>query len=320
MFVCAAGPGDMIDEISARDMRASRLCANGEAGGAASTAWEPDAEQTGAAIAAAGLSPHWLVVDHYGLDRRWERALRGHARRIMAIDDLADRAHDCEMLLDQNLANPRHARYRQLLPSGATQLLGCQYALVGAEFARLRAAALARRRGQLERVLISMGGSDPSNDTARALDGLQRSRCAGIAVDVVIGAANPHRAALETRCSRVPGCVLHVQTTRMADLMTQADLAISGGGSTTWERCALGLPAIAVSQSEDQVAIARAMADAGGHQLLGPSADVREVDYAAALDGMTGAALCDMSAAAAALCDGEGAERVATQLINWRDG
>jgi UDP-2,4-diacetamido-2,4,6-trideoxy-beta-L-altropyranose hydrolase len=317
MFVCAGGVGDMIDEVSARGMRASRLRAAGEAGPAA---WEPDAGQTAAAIAAAGLRPHWLVVDHYGLDRRWERALRAHARRIMAIDDLADRAHDCEMLLDQNLTNPRHARYRQLLPAGATQLLGCRYALLGAEFARVRAAALARRRGQLERVLISMGGTDPSNDTARALDGLQRSRCAGIAVDVVIGAANPHRAALEARCSRVPGCTLHVQTARMADLMTQADLAISGGGSTTWERCALGLPAIAVSQSQDQVAIARAMAEAGGQMLLGPSADVRAADYAGALDGMTAAALRDMSAAAAGLCDGEGAERVATQLTDWRDG
>ena len=320
MFVCAAGPGDMISEISARGMRASRLCANGEAGGAASAAWEPDARETGAAITAAGFNALWLVVDHYGLDGRWESALRSHARHIMAIDDLADRAHDCEMLLDQNLANPRHARYRELLPPGATQLFGCQYALVGAEFARLRAAALARRRGQLRRVLITMGGTDPANDTTRALDGLQRSRCAGIAVDVVIGAANPHRAALEARCNRVPGCTLHVQTTRMADLMARADLAISGGGSTTWERCALGLPAIAVSQSEDQVAIARAMADAGGHRLLGASAEVWAADYAAALDGMTEAALLDMSTAAAALCDGEGAERVATQLTNWRDG
>jgi UDP-2,4-diacetamido-2,4,6-trideoxy-beta-L-altropyranose hydrolase len=320
MFVCAEEPGDMIDEISARGMRTSRLRLGGAVRGAGAAAWEPDAEQTGAAIAAAGLSPHWLVVDHYGLERRWERALRAHARRIMAIDDLADRAHDCELLLDQNLPNPRHARYRQLLPSGATQLLGCQYALVGAEFARLRGAALARRRGQLERVLISMGGTDPSNDTARALEGLQRSSCAGRAVDVVIGAANPHREALEVQCGRVSDCTLHVQTTRMAELMTQADLAISGGGSTTWERCSLGLPAIAVSQSEDQVAIAGAMAQAGGHRFLGTSADVREADYAAAVDGMTATALRDMSAAAAALCDGEGAERVATRLINWRDG
>jgi UDP-2,4-diacetamido-2,4,6-trideoxy-beta-L-altropyranose hydrolase len=320
MFVCAEGPGDMIDEISARGMRASRLRTDAEARAAPAAAWQRDARQTAAAIAAAGLSPHWLVVDHYGLDRRWERAVRGHARRIMAIDDLADRAHDCEMLLDQNLSNPRHARYRQLLPAGATQLLGCQYALVGAEFVRLRSAALARRRGELRRVLISMGGTDPCNDTARALDGLQRSRCAGIAVDVVIGAANPHRAALAARCSGLPGCSLHVQTTRMAELMTQADLAISGGGSTTWERCALGLPAIAVSQSEDQVAIARAVADAGGQKLLGTSAEVREAHYAAALDGMTAAALRAMSAAAAALCDGEGAERVAAQLTDWRDG
>lgn len=323
LFVCGDAPGNMIEQIAACGAAVARLPAGDERRDEASaddSGWRLDAQHTHNAIEAAGFDPHWLVVDHYRLDARWERTLRRQARHVMAIDDLADRPHDCDVLLDQNLTNPRHARYPRLLPAGARLLLGPQYALLAPEFRQQRGAALARRRGQLRRLLISMGGTDPSNDTARALDGLQRSRCAGLAVDVVIGAANPHRGALEARCSRVPGCTLHVQTARMAELMTQADLAISGGGSTTWERCALGLPAIAVSQSEDQLAIARAMADAGGQQLLGASADVGEADYAAALDGMTAATLRDMSAAAARLCDGGGAERVATQLTDWRDG
>jgi UDP-2,4-diacetamido-2,4,6-trideoxy-beta-L-altropyranose hydrolase len=103
----------------------------------------------------------------------------------------------------------------------------------------------------------------------------------------------------------------------MAQLMTAADLAITGGGSTTWERCALGLPALAVVQSPDQSAIAQAVAQAGGHRLLGSSAEVVAADYTAALDALSPAALRQMSTAAAALCDGRGAERVATLLGNW---
>jgi UDP-2,4-diacetamido-2,4,6-trideoxy-beta-L-altropyranose hydrolase len=307
-FVCVEAPGDMIAEIASRGLAVTALRAG---------AWEADAQQTGSAIAAGGSAPRWLVVDHYGLDARWERTLRATGRHLMAIDDLADRPHDCDLLLDQNLGNPRHARYARLLPQTARSLLGPEYALLGAPFEQLRPAALARRSGQLQRVLISMGGTDPNNDTARALAGLRRSRYAGVAVDVVAGAANPHRAELERRCAEGPGCRLHVQSAHMAQLMTAADLAITGGGSTTWERCALGLPALAVVQSPDQSAIAQAVAQAGGHRLLGSSAEVAAADYTAALDALSPAALRQMSTAAAALCDGRGAERVATLLGNW---
>ncbi len=321
MFVCTEGPGSMIDQITERGVRTAGLHSDSDGSGKpAVQGWEQDAYQTSAALAATAFAAHWLVVDQYGLDARWERAMRRHARHIMAIDDLADRPHDCDVLLDQNLANPRHARYAQLLPPGARQLLGPQHALVGPEFLQRRAAALARRRGQAERMLISMGATDLSNDTGRALEGVARSRYAGLPLDVVIGAANPHRDALASRCAHLAECELHVQTTRMAELMARADLAITGAGSTTWERCVLGLPALAVAQSEDQSAIARAVADAGGHELLGRAADVQAGDYASALERMTPAMLLDMSAAAAALCDGRGAERVGSVLMNWSDG
>ncbi len=323
LFVCTDAPGNMIEQIAACGAAVARLPA-GEERCAATSAddcdWRLDAQHTRDAMASAGFAPHWLVVDHYRLDARWERTLRGEARHIMAIDDLADRPHDCDLLLDQNLANPRHARYAQLLPAAARRLFGPQYALLGPEFAQQRDAALARRRGQLGCVLISMGATDPRNDTATALAGLALSRYAGVAVDVVVGAANPHRAALAAHCAAVPGCRLHVQTTRMAELMARADLAITAAGSTTWERCALGLPAITVVQSDDQSAVAAAVAEAGAHVLLGAAASVTAADYASALDGMSAGLLLRMSAAAAALCDGLGAERTAALLSGWSEG
>jgi UDP-2,4-diacetamido-2,4,6-trideoxy-beta-L-altropyranose hydrolase len=167
-FVCRSGEGDLSDSIAARGFIVLRLAvaASDESERSASCAplgagWQEDATQTQAAIHAAGEEPDWLVVDHYALDRRWELVLRSLSRRIMVIDDLADRPHDCDLLLDQNFDNPLHARYTRLLPADARTLLGAQFALVRPEFARHRPSALARRSGQLRRVLVSMGGTDP---------------------------------------------------------------------------------------------------------------------------------------------------------------
>jgi UDP-2,4-diacetamido-2,4,6-trideoxy-beta-L-altropyranose hydrolase len=308
-FVCSEARGNMLEQVEARGFGAVPLPDGLD--------WQRDAQLTQAAISRMAAAPGWLVVDHYGLDARWEVAARTRGQHLMAIDDLADRPHDCDLLLDQNLANPRHARYAQLLPATTRRLLGPRHALVAPEFARCRTAALARRGGQLQRVLISMGGSDPRNDTAIAVDGVRRSRVSGAALDVVIGAANPHRETLAAHCAGLAGCTVHVQTEHMAELMSRADLAVTAGGSTTWERCVLGLPALAVAQSDDQLPIAQAVAQAGGHQLLGRSDEVGSADYAAALDQMSGQMLTEMSAAAAALCDGQGAERVAALLDSW---
>lgn len=323
-FVCRSGEGDLSDSIAARGFIVLRLAvaASDESERSASCAplgagWQEDATQTQAAIHAAGEEPDWLVVDHYALDRRWELVLRSLSRRIMVIDDLANRPHDCDLLLDQNFDNPLHARYTRLLPADARTLLGTQFALVRPEFARHRPSALARRSGQLRRVLVSMGGTDPGNDTAVALAGLARQAADGVALDVVIGAGNPHRPAIRRACEDIPTAELHIQTSRMAELMTRADLAVSAGGSTTWERCVLGMPAIVTIQSEDQAPIAEAVQGIGGQRVLGWSKDLAAQDYARALRALTADELLRMSEISATLCDGEGAERVATHLLDW---
>jgi spore coat polysaccharide biosynthesis predicted glycosyltransferase SpsG len=161
-----------------------------------------------------------------------------------------------------------------------------------------------------------MGGSDPGNDTAKALSGLAMRSGEGMAIDVVIGSANPQRAVIRHLCEGIRDAELHVQTPHMAQLMTRADIAINGGGSTTWERCVVGLPAIVAVQSSDQIAIAEAVERAGGHRVLGRSEDLRSEDYGLAIDALTSDDLIRMSQISAGLCDGRGAERVATQLMS----
>lgn len=273
-----------------------------------------DALQTLEALAALG-GCDLLVVDHYGLDARWEAALRPQAKRLMVIDDLADRPHDADVLLDQNLYANMEGRYAGLVPSSCKQLLGPGYALLRPEFAQARQ-NIRQRDGSIRRIFVFFGGSDVTNETSKALEALDALDLQGIEVDVVIGAANRHHDAIASLCAKMPGAQLHRQVTHMAGLMAAADLALGAGGSTTWERCALGLPALVVSVAENQVAIANGVDEAGAHRHLGLFSDVSTGRLAAAIDEvrLAPAALRKMSQSALALVDARGCERVAMAL------
>ncbi|HVZ53572.1 MAG TPA: glycosyltransferase, partial [Pseudolabrys sp.] len=189
-----------------------------------------------------------------------------------------------------------------------------QYALLRPEFAELRKASLARRDGALARLLVFMGGGDAGNETCKALRGVALSGRTPATTDVVIGSSNPHRQQVERACAALPGARLHVQTERMAELMAAADCAVGAAGTTTWERCALGLPALVVALADNQIEIAQTIDAAGAHRFLGWGEQLTEADYARALDALDAPALAAMSRAGAQICDGLGAERVAARL------
>lgn len=306
-FICRQDPGHLLELVAAQGHQVHALPA---ASGAADREWPADAAQTGRLLR--DLRPDWLIVDHYRLDWEWERQIGALAGALLAIDDLG-RRHRCQLLLDQNFGNPVHERYRESLDVGTELLLGPAFALLRPQFAALRPVALARREGVLTRVLVSMGGSDPGNETGKVLSALLD--CGqGLKVDVVIGASNPHAQAIAVACRKLPNASLHVQTPRMAELMVAADCAIGAGGSTTWERCCLGLPALVTVLAENQAAGVKSVADVGGHILMGREADVDVADYVTALGALAAPRLRAMAAASAGICDGLGAERVVERL------
>ena len=190
----------------------------------------------------------WLVVDHYQLDADWESRARAVAKRIFVIDDLADRPR-LRSFVGSESVHRRRARYSGRVPPACRLLLGPRYALLRAEFGRLRA-GVQPRTGNVGRLLVFFGGGDAGNQTTTALEALSRID-APRNVDVVIGAEHPHRATIEKLCAD-RGYQLHVQTSRMAELMAAADLAVGAGGSATWERCCLGLPSLVVSVAANQ--------------------------------------------------------------------
>jgi UDP-2,4-diacetamido-2,4,6-trideoxy-beta-L-altropyranose hydrolase len=224
----------------------------------------------------------WLVVDHYALDTAWESAMRPEVGKIMVIDDLADRLHDCDLLLDQNLYGELEHRYDGLVPDHCVKLLGPRYALLRPEFAAARK-TLRHRDGRVRRILVFFGGSDLSNETAKVLEAIRLLNRTEIAVDVVVGASNPKGDRIREICQGMPNTDFHLQVENMAELMAAADLAIGASGTTTWERCCLGLPSIVLVLADNQRAVAEAMSAAGAMRNLGWHADVTSPGLAEAL-------------------------------------
>ena len=216
------------------------------------------------------LSNHvwdWLVVDHYALDVRWESVFRQTTKNILVIDDIADRQHDCDVLLDQNFYADMDTRYTGKVPAHCRLLIGPCYALLREEFRHMRE-QVNPRTGTIKRVLVFFGGVDAGNSTGCVIKALVNIGIPGLLVDVVIGAQHPCREQIEAECAQY-GFICHVQTARMAELMAAADLAIGAGGAASWERCCLGLPALIVALADNQIDIAKALDLFGASIYLG---------------------------------------------------
>jgi len=256
--------------------------------------------------------PDWLVVDHYALDHRWEVSMRPAGCRVLVIDDLADRQHSCDVLLDQNLGRTIRD-YQELLPLGCATLTGPHYALLRPEFAELRHDSMNRRRNsRLENILISLGGVDKSNHTGLILDALKNLElpvCTRFTV--VLGRTSPNlQAVLET----VKGLPWPVEVLcgigNMAQRMVDADLAIGAAGGSAWERCCLGVPTLLVILAENQKNGGLALAEKGAALLIDTSVSLRYQLQAALVMMNEPQGLQQFSMAASHIADGLGCARV----------
>ena len=266
--------------------------------------------QRGELLAAKGFQAEVVVIDDYACDATADALAGGrrfHASSI--IDDLADRVHRCELLVDAGFGRSPND-YDGLVPADGTVLTGPDHALLRPAFATARSAALARRKGEFgHRALVSLGLTDVGGVTskvARHLSGL-------VPMDVVLGVAAPSLDAVRT----LPGVTVHVDAQNMPELITQGDIGIGGGGVSVWERACLGLPSILLILADNQAAMARALDEAG----VVIAIDAREAGFEARLTTAVERLFsdqelrCGLSQKAAHLCDGRGVERVAEALL-----
>ncbi|MDD2467319.1 MAG: UDP-2,4-diacetamido-2,4,6-trideoxy-beta-L-altropyranose hydrolase [Desulfobulbus sp.] len=236
--------------------------------------WQTDAREV-LEILESEYKPDWLVVDHYALDRAWETQILPHVGKIMVIDDLADRRHDCDLLLDQNLYDKMEERYDNLVSKDCKKLLGPRYALLRKEFHEVRK-ALRERDGIIKRILIFFGAVDKTNETEKALHAVLSLNKPDMKIDVVVGSANSHKDKIKAFCQKIPNATYFCQVDNIAELMASADLAIGAGGTTTWERCYLELPSITIVVAENQEETSRAVAAVGASVVLGHGGEVKE--------------------------------------------
>ncbi|MFG6554307.1 UDP-2,4-diacetamido-2,4,6-trideoxy-beta-L-altropyranose hydrolase [Sulfitobacter sp. 1A16808] len=329
MFISRALPGHLADRIANEGFDVTLLpspessAPTGPPSHAAwaGVGWAQDATETRAEFRE---KPDWLVVDHYAFDARWQQGARSEGTRLMVIDDLADRPHSCDLLLDQNFAHFSD-HYDGLLPEAAIRLIGPQYALLRPEFAAARAGTLtarARRRG-LKRLMISMGGVDVVDATSAILEALRAAPLpADLEISVVMGGRAPALDKVREIARGMPRQTeVVVDVDDMAARMATADLAIGGGGTTTLERCCLGLPSIVVETAANQAGMAEAIASAGAGLASAPLYDpvfahgIRD----AMVKATCPAHLATMSEAAAEICDGNGSTRVIEQMNRCKE-
>lgn len=323
-FMCRPHAGHLLELIQQRGHTAKALALADDAFGAPAkpshakwlgTDWASDAAQTQQALS--GQVVDWLVVDHYALDRRWEQAMRLHTRRTIAIDDLADRPHDCDLLLDQNLG--RQAKdYGGLLNRHTQTLIGPAYALLRPEFAQWREHSLQRRaQPQLKNLLITMGGVDQTNATGQVLDALTRCELpTDLRMTVVMGPTAPWLAQVQAQAVVMP-CQTQVLAgvSNMAQLMAESDLCIGTAGGSAWERCALGLPTLVLILAANQHGGAMALQAHEAAWVVGDVQQLMEKMLELFNKDAQTAALQKMSQAAAKLAAGNGVSQVVELLL-----
>jgi len=258
-----------------------------------------------------------LVVDHYGLDLVWENKLAKFTEKLLVIDDLANRGHTCDFLVDQTLGQ-KSSLYEYLVPKKCVVLAGSKYALLRPEFRERRLASIARRKTPvLKRILVSMGGIDRLNSTCAVLDGLNNSNLSSmIKVNVVMGSNAPHLCDVVSYAqdSRFDVAV-RTNVSNMGELLCESDLAIGAGGSSSWERCCLGVPSIVIATADNQLDIIQKLAETGSAKTISST-----VTLALKLTDMINNLvmpddLVDLSLRSSSATDGFGAELVINEVL-----
>ncbi len=321
-FVCREHRGHLCDLIAERgfvvhrlplaEKRLDHFSGHGEWLGAS---WEVDAEQTRHFIQTLGGSVDVLIVDHYAVDHRWQTALRLSAKRILAIDDLADRVHDCDFLLDQNLFSNLADRYEGKVPPGCVNLLGPRYALLQPAYAELHK-QVTIRDGPVRRIFVFFGGADTENLTQTSVAAFQQLVRRDIHLDVVMTTNDSRYQSIARTIQGWGNIRLHGPLPSLGPLMATADLAIGAGGATVWERFCLGLPSIVISLAENQKPVCEDLARAGLIEYLGHVNQVTRECLCTALSQVIDLSrLSAWSRRCHAVCDGEGADRVTAMIL-----
>ena len=316
LFISRAHEGNLLERVQVQGFVARSLPAPPqdapESYGLLKVSQTTDAAETLASLADDPID--WLIVDHYGLGQQWEDLLLPRVEQLGVLDDLADRPHTCQLLLDPTYPGSA-SRYADLVPQSATLLLGPRFALIDRHFAQARSWP-GPGHEQEESLFVFFGGSDLPNLTGQTLAALDSPALADLRTEVVIGSTNPHLDELRTQIDQRPDSHLHGPREHLADLMAASTIAVGAGGVSVWERLCLGLPSVVVSLADNQVASCRALAEAGLLTYAGHLGEFTAADLEHRIEQLRSNASSLRQAATRGMAevDGLGAARVAELL------
>lgn len=310
-FICRDMPGSLTSLIRTAGFKSWPLPAVSDQAGCEPWLQVPeilDAEQSRQVLER--IRPTCLIVDHYGLGQAWHQLQRDIVDSIVVIDDLCNRALDCDVLLHTGYpVDAMLERYAALVPEHCRRLVGPRYALIGPEYAPLHRALNVSRRDP-RRVLVFFGGSDATDETSKTVRVLCALEFAHLAVDVVLGLNHPAREKVKALAAGRPGTTVHEGLSSLAALMLRADLAIGAGGATTWERLCLELPSVVVTVAANQEPATAALASEGMLIWAGRAPEVSQEDLAQAI-----ATALSTFREPRPLVDGYGSRRVAASVL-----
>lgn len=263
------------------------------------------------------FQPDLMIVDHYSFDHIWENRIKRLVPRIMVIDDLADRQHECEILLDQNDFNTDGSRYKDIVNESCKLLLGPKYVMLRDEF-KPNLAASYELPEIIKKILLFFSLGNDQGETLKAMRGILQSRNK-YEVDVVIGHTNPDHRKIKEKC-KLNQWGFHCEVDYMSKLMLNADMVIGGGGSTSWEKCFLGIPSISVILASNQVEITNLLASHGAVINLGWHDELVTESYSDILNKLDIQILNELSSQASLLVDGKGIDRVIKSIFLISEG
>ena len=306
-FICRKEPGNLIELIEKRGYKVHRLSPDIDL--------NTDQKLTQNILKNLSIFPDWLIIDNYNIDISWESSLRDFTKKIMVIDDLENKQHDCDILLNQNYGINEN-QYKGLVSEHCIRLIGPKNALLRPQFVKLRE-SLKDHNSKINRIFIFMGGADPTNETCKVLRAVEMLGKTDVSIDVVVGVSNSHQKEIENLVSHLSNATCYFNTQNMAELMTSAQLCIGAGGSTSWERCCVGLPSIVIIIAENQVQIAKSLEKSGAIINLGWWKKVKESNIKKAIKTLLEKPTVrkNMAVKSKMIVDGKGAVIVSERIL-----
>ena len=307
-FISRSLEGSLISDIQDKRFGIFRFYSNSE-----KINEKNDAQKTISLIKKHSGQKNILIIDNYQLSKKWETYVKPFVHKLIAIDDLPNRSHNCDLLIDQNLHTKVNGLYKGLIPSNCIKLIGPKFSMIRKKFRMLKK-SVKPRTFPIKKILVSFGGSDIENQTLITLNSIKKMN-RKINVDVVVGRANKCKKTLKIFCNRNNRFTYHEQIDNIADLMLSSDLSIGSSGSTTWERCSLGLPAIVSISSNDQRDIANSLSQKKCIINLGDVKKLKESSYINAITNLKKNDLRNMSKNSMSLVDGNGTQRILKHIL-----